>query len=162
MLWFLVDTCVWLDISKDPELQPLVGVMEQLMQMQAVSLILPRIVVDEFQRNKKRVAEESCRSLSGVFKRVKEAVNKFGDPKKKGAVLQHLNDLDHQIPLLGESVVEAIPRIERLMAAAVVIELTDSVMLRAAQRALERKAPFHRGRNQMGDAIILETYADCL
>ncbi len=162
MFRFLVDTCVWLDIAKDPELQPLLGVMEQLMQMQAVSLILPRTVVEEFQRNKKRVAEESCRSLSSVFKRVKEAVNKFGDPKKKGPVLQQLNDLDHQIPLLGESAVEAIARIEHLMDGATVIELTDSVKLRAAQRALEEKAPFHMGKNQIGDAIILETYADCV
>ncbi len=43
-----------------------------------------------------------------------------------------------------------------------VIELTDAVKLRAAQRAIERKAPFHRGRNEIGDAIILEMYVDCV
>ncbi len=52
MFRFLVDTCVWLYIAKDPEIQPLLRVMEQLVQMQAVSLILPRMVLDEFQRNK--------------------------------------------------------------------------------------------------------------
>lgn len=162
MFKFLVDTCVWLDIAKDPELQPLLSVMEQLVQMQAVSFILPRTVLDEFQRNKRRVVEDNCRSLSGVFKRVKEAVNKFGDPKKKQSILQHLNDVDHKIPLLGESAVEGIAKIEHLMDGATVIELTDAVKLRAAQRAIERKAPFHRGKNEMGDAIILETYADCV
>ncbi|MBE3142883.1 MAG: DUF4935 domain-containing protein [Planctomycetes bacterium] len=162
MFRFLVDTCVWLDIAKDPEAQPLLSVMEQLVQMQSVSLILPRTILGEFQRNKKRVVEDRCRSLSGVFKRVKEAVDKFGDPKNKQSVLQHLNDVAHQIPLLGESAVEAIIRIERLMEGAAVIELTDAVKLRAAQRAIERKAPFHRGKNEIGDAIILETYADCV
>lgn len=162
MFRLLVDTCVWLDIAKDPELQPLLGAMEQLVQMQAVTLILPRMVLEEFQRNKKRVVEDSCRSLSGVFKRVKEAVNKFGGPQKKKSVLQHLNDLDHQLPLLGESAVETIAKIESLMAGAAVIELTDAVKLRAAQRAIDRKAPFHRGKNEIGDAIILETYADCV
>jgi len=162
MFRFLVDTCVWLDIAKDPEFQPLLRVMEQLVQTQAVSLILPRTVLDEFQHNKRRVMEDTCRNLSGAFKRVKEAVNKFGDPKKKQSILQHLNDVDHKIPLLGESAVGAIAKIEHLMNGAAVIELTDAVKLRAAQRAIERKAPFHRGKNEIADAIILETYADCV
>jgi hypothetical protein len=82
MFKFIIDTCVWLDIAKDPELQPLLSVMDKLVQMQAMSLILPRTVIDEFQCNKERVVAESCRSLSSTFKRVREAVNKFGDPKK--------------------------------------------------------------------------------
>lgn len=162
MFRFLVDTSVWLDIAKDPDLQPLLSVMEQLVQMQALSLILPRTVLDEFQRNKKRVAEDSVRGLSSVFKRAKEAVNKFGDPKRRRSVLQQLDDVNHQIPLLGESAVEAIGKIERLMAGAALIEVTDAVKLRAAQRAIERKAPFHRGKNEIADAIILEIYADCV
>ncbi len=162
MFYLLVDTCVWLDVAKDPELQPLLAVMEQLVEMQAVSLVLPQIVLDEFKRNKKRVADDSCRSLSSMFKRVEDAVDKFGDPKKKRSILQHLNDVDHQIPLLGESVVDAIARIERLMGSNVIIPLTDAVKLRAAQRAIEKKVPFHKSKNGIGDAIIIETYADCL
>jgi len=162
MFKFIIDTCVWLDIAKDPELQPLLSVMDKLVQMQAMSLILPRTVIDEFQRNKERVVAESCRSLSSTFKRVKEVVNKFGDPKKKQAVLQQLNDVNYKIPLFGQSAVEAIDEIERLMNGATIIELTDSVKLRAAQRAIEKKAPFHRGKNEISDAIILEIYADCV
>jgi hypothetical protein len=52
-----------------------------------IELILPRTVLDEFARNKGRVVEESSRSLSGTMKRVKEAVEKFGDPRKKSTVL---------------------------------------------------------------------------
>lgn len=162
MFKFLIDTCVWLDIVKDPDLQPLLNVMDELVEMQAMSLILPRTVIEEFERNKERVVEESCRSLSSTFKRVKEAVNKFGDPKKKQAVLQQLNDVDYKIPLFGQSAVEAIDEIERVMNGATIIELTDSIKLRAAQRAIEKKAPFHRGKNEIGDAIILEVYADCV
>lgn len=162
MFKFLIDTCVWLDIAKDPELQPLLSVMDKLVQMQAMSIVLPRTVIDEFQRNKERVVADSCRSLSSTFKRVKEAVKKFGDPEKKQAVLQQLNDVDYKIPLFGQSAVEAIYEVERLMNGATIIELTDSVKLRAAQRAIEKKAPFHRGKNEIGDAIILEIYADCV
>jgi hypothetical protein len=52
--------------------------------------------------------------------------------------------------------------IEKLLAAASVIEITEGVKLRAAQRAVERKAPFHHGKNSMADAIIIEIYADCI
>lgn len=47
---------------------------DELVRQRDVELILPRTVVDEFARNKARVVEESSRSLSGNFKRVKDAV----------------------------------------------------------------------------------------
>ena len=31
MFWILVDTCVWLDLAKDPKQQPLLGVVEELL-----------------------------------------------------------------------------------------------------------------------------------
>jgi hypothetical protein len=35
-----------------------------------------------------------------------------------------------------------------------------SVKLRAAQRAIDKRAPFHRQRNGIDDAILIEVYAD--
>lgn len=162
MYRILIDTCVWLDIAKDQRLQSMIGVLEQLVESNTICLILPKTVVDEFQRNKTRVAEDCCRSLSSVFKRVKTAVKEFGDPNERDAVLEHLDNVDHQIPLLGETAVDSIGRIERLMDGATVAEATDVIKLLAAGRAIEAKAPFHRNKNGMGDAIILETYADCV
>jgi hypothetical protein len=162
MFAFLIDTSVWLDLAKDPRQQTLLGVLEELVKLKEVSLLVPRIVLDEFHRNKARVVEESCRSVSSVFKRVKELVEKFGDSKKKAAALEQLNDVDHKIPLLGESAVGSVARIEALFDGATIIEATDDVKLRAAQRAIEGKAPFHRQRNEMGDAIIIETYGQCV
>src|SRR5208282_3414014 len=49
-----------------------------------------------------------------------------------------------------------IQRIEKMFAATTVIETSDAVKLRAAQRAVEKLAPFHRGKNSMGDAILVE------
>lgn len=88
----LIDTCVWLDLAKDYQQQAILAALEELVRHGKVELILPRIVVDEFARNKARVVEESGRSLSGTLKRVKEAVEKFGDPRRKAMVLDQLND----------------------------------------------------------------------
>src|SRR4051812_26138986 len=62
MLHLLVDTCVWLDLAKDYRAQPILNALGDLVDGRQVSLIAPRIVVDEFLRNKGRVIEEARRS----------------------------------------------------------------------------------------------------
>jgi PIN domain len=162
MFSLLIDTCVWLDLAKDYQQQTLLSALEELIGSGHASLILPRTVVDEFARNKTRVVTEAGRSLSGTLKRVKEVVEKFGDPKKKRAVLTELNEVDHRLPVLAGAAAESVGRIETLFANTLVVEISDEVKLRAAQRAVDKRAPFHRERNSMGDAILIEVYADQL
>ncbi len=79
----LIDTCVWLDAAKDYQQQAILAALEELIRHGDIALILPRIVVDEFNRNKARIIEESSRSLSSTLQRVKDVVEKFGDPRQK-------------------------------------------------------------------------------
>lgn len=160
MVRILIDTCVWLDLAKDYQRLAVLGVLEELVRQQQVSIILPRTVLDEFARNKARVAEESGRSLSGVLKRAKEAVHRLGDAKTKQIVLKQLNDVDYKLPSLCEAAIESIGRIEKLFSGTTVVETSDEAKLLAAQRAIDRRAPFHRQRNGIDDAILIETYAD--
>lgn len=162
MLRVLIDTCVWLDMAKDYRHQPTLTALEQLINAKEVSLILPSQAVDEFARNKERIISESGKSLSGTFKRVKEAVRQFGKAEGTTETLATLDDIDHRITILGEAVNESIQRIERLFVAARVIETSDAVKLRAAQRAVEKRAPFHKDKNSIGDAILIEIYWDAL
>jgi len=160
MFKILIDTCVWLDLGKDYQQQPILTALEELIRRGEIELILPRSVLDEFARNKARVIEESSRSLSGTLKRVKEAVEKFGDPQKKSIVLRQLSDVDHRIPTMGGAAVDTVSRIEKLFASTPVVEISDAVKVRAAQRAIDKRAPFHRQRNGIDDAILIEIYAD--
>lgn len=93
------------------------------------------------------------------MKRVKQAVDKFGDPKGKRITLQQLNDVDHKIPILGEAAVGAIRRIEKLLGDSQVLEPTNEVKLLAAQRAIDMRAPFHKQKNSINDALLIEMYA---
>jgi hypothetical protein len=158
----LIDTCVWLDLARDYQQRAILTALEELIRQKDVEVLLPRTIIDEFARNKSRIVDESSRSLSSTMKRVKEAVEKFGDPRSKAMVLNQLNDVDHRLPILGEAAVGAISQIEHLFARTPVIEISDSVKLRAAQRALDKRAPFHRQRNGIGDAILIEIYADAV
>ena len=160
MFYTLIDTSVWLDLGKDFSQKPLLEALETLIKQGQISLTLPRTVIDEFARNKARVIKDSSRSLSSTIKRVKEMVTKFGDPKQKKKVLEQLNDVDHKLPRLGETAIEAFGRVEEMFSKATVIDTTDAVKIRAAQRAIDKKAPFHHdGKNSINDAILIEVYA---
>lgn len=162
MFKILIDTCVWLDLAKDYQQKVILAALEELIRQGDITLILPRTVVDEFARNKARVVDESRRSLSSNLKRVKEAVEKFGDPRQRSMVLRHLSDVDHRLPTLGGAAVDTVKRIEKIFARTPVVEISDDVKLRAAQRAIDRRAPFHRQRNGIDDAILFEVYANAV
>ncbi|MFL5053949.1 MAG: PIN domain-containing protein, partial [Microvirga sp.] len=63
-LHLLVDTCVWLDLAKDYRQLSTLEAVAALNEAGDLELILPRIVVDEFERNKERIVAETKRSLA--------------------------------------------------------------------------------------------------
>ncbi|WP_349433619.1 PIN domain-containing protein [Pararhizobium sp. A13] len=160
MLRVLVDTCVWLDLAKDYRNQPIIAALEDLVDDVHFSLIVPQVVLDEFARSKDRVAADAKRSLQSHFSLVRDAVRRFGDGKLVDATIKSLNEVDHSAVYKGEAVNESIERIEGLLSAAKAIPATEAIKARAADRALDGVAPFHRPKNSIGDAIIIETYAD--
>jgi hypothetical protein len=42
----LIDTCVWLDLAKDYQQQPILTALEELIRMGDIELILPRTVLE--------------------------------------------------------------------------------------------------------------------
>lgn len=72
----LIDTCVWLDMAQDPKQTPLLLVVENMVRQDLMRLVVPRVVIDEFKRNRARVAQASARSLKSHVAQVKEAINR--------------------------------------------------------------------------------------
>lgn len=164
MFKLLIDTCVWLKMAEDQYQQATLGVLEELVRQGEVSLIVPSIIVDEVGRNKERIIKASQQSITSILKNARRVVNQFGgDANQKHLALQQLNEVDYRIPSLGEAVAESLRRVEALLADAAPLPVTDAVKLRAAERAIAKKAPFHiDGKNSMADAVLIETYADIL
>lgn len=158
-LQLMVDTDVWFELAKDYRQRPTITALEELKKAEVLQLLVPQQVIDEFARNKARIVKESGQSLTATFRRVKEAVKQFGREDGRDEVLQQLGDVDHRIAILGEAVNESIARIEALFADATVIETDDTSLLAAAQRAIDKRAPFHRHKNSIGDAILIELYS---
>ncbi len=163
MFMMLIDTCVWLDLAKDPKQRPVLDVVEEMVRLGLLTVIVPRVVLDEFHRNRKRIEKDSAKNLSAHFRLVRDAVEAIsGDKRKTKLVLSHLDDVNHKMPIVGGAAAATLDRIDNLLAASLIIETSDTVKLRAAQRALEKRAPFHRDKNAMADAILIETYDECV
>lgn len=102
-LHLLIDTCVWLDLAKDYRQLPALEAVAALSEAGDLELILPRVVADEFERNKERVVAESKRSLSSHFRLVREAILQFAPEDRRNDTLSQLNEVDHRIAVGGEA-----------------------------------------------------------
>src|SRR4051794_17271601 len=99
----LVDTSVWLDLAKDYRQQPVLKALGELVRAKKIELVVPQVVLDEFDRNKARVMEDTRRSLQSHFRPVKDAIEQFGDGRKKAALLAALSELNHRIGIKGDT-----------------------------------------------------------
>lgn len=160
-VFLIVDTCVWLDLAKDHTQEPIIGALEELVRMGFVHLVTPKIVLDEFERNKGRVIEESGRSLAGTLRRVKELVQRFGDKGTKDEAIRQLNDIDQKSVNYRDAAADAVRRIDILLYGhSKHTATTQAHKLAAAERAIKNLAPFHRQRNSIGDALLIEAYGE--
>ena len=160
MLHLLVDTCVWLDLAKDYREQPVISALEDLIAAGQIKLIVPQVVLDEFSRNKGRVVEDARRGLQSHFRLVREAVNRFGEDEYRSATVAALNEVDHKIFTGNESAIGSVEQIEKLLTAQLALTTTDAIKCSVTERALAGRAPYHRAKNSVADAILIEVYAD--
>lgn len=160
----LVDTCVWLDLAQEQKHTLLLLVIESMVKADLLSLIVPCVVLEEFHKNRTRVAEASARSLTAHFLQVKDAVERAGgDERGNKTLLAQFDDVNHRISIIGGSAEGVLNRIDELLETATVIEALDDVLLRAANRALHPKAPcHHENKNSMADAVVIETYFEVI
>ncbi|MFG0408078.1 PIN domain-containing protein [Pseudomonas sp. FYR_11] len=161
-LHLLIDTSVWLDLTKDHRHLPLLDALVAMVEAEEAVLVMPQIILEEFERNRDRVMAASRASLSSHFKRVREAILQFAPEEGRDATLRQLNEVDHRVATGGEAVNEAVELIEGLFGKCRSIPVSDKIKVRAADRAISKIAPFHRQMNGIGDAIIIETYIDAL
>jgi len=158
MTKLLIDTCVWLDLAKTSKGEETLNLLSEFVEQGEVSLILPQIIFFEFERNKERIVLDAGKSLSSHFRKVKEMVTEHAKTESRTNILSELDDIDKKIPTLSENAIQSISKIETLFKNAEILDITDSIKLRAAQRAIDKKAPFHLSKNSMGDSIIIECY----
>ena len=158
----LIDTNIWLNLAKDYRMSPVLTGIEDLVNAGTIELIMPQIVLDEFARNRDRVMRDSERSFAAYLKRVRDAVAQFGDEEKRATTLGQLDEIGHDVAMKGRVSQQTLVTIEKLMATSQPVAASDAAKIKASDRALAKRAPFHLSKNSVGDALLIEIFAEAI
>ncbi len=161
-LKILIDSCVWLDLVKDHRKRPVINALRDFVEDKSIELIMPRVVLDEFARNKERVVKQAEASAKSHFKTVSEAAVRFLGPQEAQTTIRAIHELDQKMTFKGGAAREAVDIIEKMLGAAKVVETTDALKLRVFDRALAKRKPFNESKNSTGDAVLIEIYDDAV
>ncbi|PTP82967.1 hypothetical protein CWO03_20220 [Vibrio splendidus] len=157
MHYLFIDTCIWLNLAKSKNQYALIEALEQLVESDEVTIVVPDLVKVEFERNRDRVLESTRQQVGTEFRKVKQIVKAYGGDCKNEA-LAELNDISSRLPILSEVTGHMSTRIQALMDKSFQLEITQDVKLKAVERGLNKLAPFHRQKNSVADAVLIEAF----
>jgi hypothetical protein len=158
VLNLLVDTCVWLDLAKQTDGEKMIATIRTLCHQDQIRLLVPKLVVDEFTRNRDRVEADMTRSMNATFQKVRAAVNEHGQGAGRDEALKQLDEVTYRLPLVRQMATRHFDEILELLSQGTTIEPTSELDRRVVDRALTKKAPFHRAKNSVADALLIEMY----
>ncbi len=160
VIHMLVDTCVWLDLAKQADGGKVVAILRELCDRGGIELLVPQVVVDEFERNRDRVQEAMTRSVSAKFREVRKAIDEHGRGEGRQKALDELDNITHQMPLVNELATQTFDAILDLLHLGRAITPAPEIKEQVVERALAKRAPFHREKNSVADALLIEIYGD--
>ncbi|MCZ0730481.1 PIN domain-containing protein [Mycolicibacterium iranicum] len=168
MLHLLIDTSIWLDIVKRRDgFQLLAGINAVTIDFQdegipRLNLLVPQLVIDEFERNRPKVEASMTSEVAQRFKLIRRDVATYGSESDDGA-MEMLDRLAHQVPLIGAMAARSFDHLaEMLTFAGTRVKPTARDRDGVVQRGLSKLAPFHRNKNNVADALLIEMYASQL
>jgi len=161
VLHLLVDTSTWLDLAKRRDGQRWIVAMRLLVHQRRLQLLVPDVVIDEFERNRVRVETTMTTTVAQRFKLMKQDLGEYGGRDYEQA-LGVIEGLAHEVPLIGAMTTRNFNDVLELLRNGKTLDPTDDQRSRVVQRGLEKKAPFHRSRNSVADALLIEMYASAV
>jgi integrase len=162
MFKVFIDTSVWFDIAQDAKRFYELGVIDEMIRRGVLELIVPKLAIDEFHRKRESIVQSRETGLQPHIRAVRDAARRMGGNKKAlASFLAYLETISSNAPVDAGETSQALSRIERWLESSPVIEQTDAIQNAAIQRGIDKRAPF-QDKNGMADAILIETYAQCV
>lgn len=158
VLRLLVDTSTWLDLARLRDGQRWIVAIRYLVGRGDLELLVPNVVVEEFDRNRDRVAATMTTSVASRFNALRQDLVFYADVDEQ--TRQVVDDLSRHVPLIGAMTTRNFTEIRDLLTGGRSIGQTEDVWRRVVDRGLRKAAPFHRGRNSVADSVLIETYVD--
>ncbi|CAN5758643.1 hypothetical protein BH09ACT7_BH09ACT7_18380 [soil metagenome] len=123
-----------------------------------VELLVPQLVVDEFDRNRANVEKTMTTSLTDRFKAIRQELMEYADMDYRNEELRLFDRWAHQVTTTGALTTRNFDDIRALLAAGKRLEPTGADHERVVARGLAKAAPFHRSGSSVADALLIEMY----
>jgi hypothetical protein len=157
VLHLMVDTCVWLDLAKKRDGQKLIHAIDQVVSDGDLELLVPFVVIEEFERNRDRIEKSMTTSVADRFKALRGDLRDLSTDQHRSA-FDAIDALAHDMPLIGAMATRNFKDIVRLLHDGRIMEPDEFTERRVVHRGLQKRAPFHRAKNSTADALIIELY----
>lgn len=159
MLRLLIDTCVWLDLAKSKNGQAIIVPLRVLKHWQRLELVVPQVVLDEFERNRPTAEARVAQSVADRFRELRRDLHEYADPDRLD---EWLDEMTHHVPLISAMTLQNFREISELLTAGQRLEPTAADYEHVVRRALDKRAPFHLPKNSVADALLMELYRTAL
>ncbi|MET9070621.1 PIN domain-containing protein [Streptomyces sp. NPDC004232] len=158
MLRLLIDTSVWLDMARRRDGQQTIVAIRVLKHQGKLELLVPSLVIDEFERNRPRAENVATQSVRERFRLLKQDLQEYGDDEA-----QHwIAEMTHQIPYVAEGSLQNFSEIFELLKSGKRIEPGAAESEAVLKRGLQKKAPLHLNKNSVADALLIELYRSAI
>ena len=159
--YLLFDTCVWLSLAQDADALPMLQALKGHSDSGTVVLLVPTIVTDEFERHRDKIIDKHNERLGTWVKHARAASILLSGSEAEE--MRRLADkAAKQIPEKASTVAHALKMASELLRHRESIRIVpkDIHAKRVAERALAKRAPFHRNKNSVADALLMECFRD--
>lgn len=163
-IFLLIDTCVWINLAQKGDFDNLIRVADLHVHRDAI-LLMPQQLKIEWERNKEdKVYKKEINSLNELIKKTTSFRDKIlQDEEDKEKMTEYIKIAQEikmeQAEYMGK---QTLAIFAEVMGLGTVLETTNDAKLKAIDWSLEKKPPFHKGKNSMGDALIFISCVDYL
>ncbi|WP_204366840.1 PIN domain-containing protein [Mycobacterium sp. UM_CSW] len=158
VLHLLIDTSTCLDLAKRRDGQRLIRPLQSLIEDGHVVLLVPQVIVEEFERNREGVEKTMTSSLTERIKAFRTELTAYAEMDYRDEELRQFDRWAHQVSLSGALTTRNFNDVRSLLDTGKRLEPTTGDQERVVARALAKRAPCHRQRNSVADALLVEMY----
>jgi hypothetical protein len=156
MLRLLIDTSTWLDLGTRRDGQKWLHPLASFKLNRALVLLVPSVVIDEFDRNRPRSEMAVTTSILDRLRQLRRELTEYAGDKNEHIWLA---ETVQHIPLVSARAPQNFREIDELLRGGKILRPSSAECTRAAQRGLDKRAPFTSDKNGVADAVLIEMYS---
>ncbi len=156
----ILDTCIWISLVQEEGLEKGLVALKGAVEEGSIYLAVPEVVQMELQRSE--VEEETRvrikKRLQNQIRELRRAANTL-TPEVANTMAQTLDQFVKALEKWSSGIPERLNIVRELLEhpSTEIIPLNDAARCAAANRGLMKKAPLHRNKNSVADALIIES-----